>query len=491
MKLNLQNKGLEFVNADLLVIGMFEKDKPVNSLDKKLNGMISKSIAQKKFEGEFKQTISIFSLGNLPAEKVLIIGLGKKEDFNLEKLRKVCGFAAKIARDSKSNNYVNAFVEADFNASLKEKVQAIVEGTILGAYQFTKYKTEKKDLKTLSSATILCKVNFESKEGLKRGQIIAETIVYVRDLVNMPACDVTPKFLTSEAKKAAKKYGMKFKVFGKKELTAKKMNAILRVSAGSSEEPQLIMLETNPRAKKKIALVGKGITFDSGGLDIKPPGNMLDMKSDMAGAATVLGAAIVAARLKFPINVLTIMAASENMTGSSAQKPGDIFVAYNKKTIEIMNTDAEGRLVLADAVAYAEEQKPAAIIDIATLTGASVVVLGYAGAPFLCNNEKLRKAINVASEETQERLWELPLWDDFRDAIKGDLADVRNIGKGKGYEGGMITAGTFIESFIKNTPWLHIDIGGAGWFIEDQDYISKGGTGYGVRLFTSLIENWK
>ncbi|NQU98142.1 leucyl aminopeptidase [Candidatus Woesearchaeota archaeon] len=494
MKINIKTEKPENVKSELLIIGHFEKEKfPHPILDKKLKGRISKAIKEKKFEGEFKQIYSVSSLGLASPEKVLLVGLGKKKDFDIEKLRQVAAFTAKIARDGKIKDFRTALLDFEIKGkSTTDRAQALTEGMLLGLYKFTHYKTDKKEQPhKINEAVILTKDVSNTKKGVKRGEILAEATNYVRDLVNIPACDMTPTVLANEAKKIAKKNGIKIKIFGKKELQKKKMNAILGVSSGSTQEPKLILMETNPKAKKKMAIVGKGITFDSGGLDIKPSSYMLDMKCDMAGAAAVLGTVMVAAKLKLPINVLGVMVASENMTGGAAQKPGDIVTAYNKKTIEIANTDAEGRLVLADAVAYAEEKKPVAIVDIATLTGTSIVVLGYSGAPLISNDEKLKKAIKKAADETHEKVWELPIWEEFREAIKGELADVRNLGKGKGYEAGTITAATFIEAFIKKTPWAHLDIGGVGWFIEDNDYVPKGGTGYGVRLLVNFLENWK
>lgn len=493
MKLVSKTDKPDNIKTELLIIGCFEKEKFTSPLiDKKLKGAISKAFKEKKFEGEFKQAYSVSSLGNANFEKLLLVGLGNKKEFDLEKLRKISGFTAKIARDNKILKYTSNLLCVDMKYSSDEKSQAFAEGTVMGLYQFLKYKTQGKNkINEIKEVTVLTNDVNKTNKGLNKGELLGNITNYVRDLVNMPACEATPTYLANEAKKWAKKEGFKITVLGKKELEKKKMNALLGVGKGSSQESKLVIMETNPKAKKKIALVGKGITFDSGGLDIKPASYMLDMKSDMAGSAAVLGAIIIASKLKLPINVIGVMALAENMLGASAQRPGDIITAYNKKTIEIINTDAEGRLVLADAVAYAEEKKPEVIIDIATLTGAVVVALGYSAAGLISNNDKLKNALKKSGERTFERVWELPLWEEFRDVIKGELADVRNVGKGKGFEGGTIVGGAFIESFIDKTPWAHLDIGGTGWFVEDQDYISKGGTGYGVRLFTDLLENWK
>lgn len=493
MKITLKSDKTESTKTELLIIGQYEKEKFSHlNIDKKLKGIIAKAIKEKKFEGEFRQTYSVSSLGNLKSDKIVIVGLGEKKEFTKERLRRIAGFTAKIARDCKIKSYTTNLARTDIKLSTTEKIQTIVEGTIMALYDFNRYKTQNKDkVSEVTEVVLLTDDMVSANKGVSRGKILAETTNYVRDLVNIPPSEATPTYLAKEAKAAGKKEKIKVTVFGKKELQKHKMNAILGVSRGSIQEPKLIILETNPNAKHKVAIVGKGITFDSGGLDLKPPRYMLEMKSDMAGSAAVLGTVIAAKKLKLSINIIGIMAASENMPGQDAQKPGDIIKAYNKKTIEIIDTDAEGRLVLADAVAYAETKKPEAIIDIATLTGACVVVLGYAAAALISNNDSLKEAIKKAADNTHERVWELPLWDDFRELVKSDIADVRNIGKGKGYEAGTITAATFIEAFVEKTPWAHLDIAGTAWFAEGNDYIPKDGTGYGVRLLIDLLENWK
>ncbi len=477
IKITTENK----IKAELFVMGQFEGEK-------NLKESISRLAKEDKFTGEFKQTY-LFSDEDQP---IMLMGLGKKADFNLEKLRKIAGFSARKAVEYKVRSLATTLSQTEMKgADAAKKAQAVTEGLILGAYKFVRYKTETKEKETPK----LCNIVLISKDksaikGMEKGKLLAETANYVRDLVNTPAADMTPTLLANEAKKVAEENKLKITVFGKKELEQKKMNSIIGVGRGSVQEPKLIVIETNPKAKKKIALVGKGITFDSGGLDIKPWPYMVNMKSDMAGAAAVLGAVRIAAKLKLSVNIVGIMACAENMPGGTAQRPGDIITSYSKKTIEVVNTDAEGRLVLADAVTYAEEQKPEAIIDIATLTGSCIVALGYSAAALICNDENLKKSLKKASAETGELLWELPLLDDFRDAVKGKLADVKNVGNEKA-GAGTITGGTFIESFIQKTPWAHIDIGGMGWFIEDKDYVPEGGTGFGVRLLASLAENWK
>lgn len=484
MKINQKNEKPEICKTDLLILPLFEKQTANAVLDKKLKAGISKLQKEDKFDAEFKKTYIITSMGLIPSDNIMLLGMGKKEQFTEDRLRRAAGIAAKTAKRLKVNKVAFSL---DFKDNLAEYAQAFTEGFVLGSYNFIQYKTEEKKKEPLiKELLILSSANVNS--SLKKAQLLAETVNYVRDLVNMPACTVTPTYLANEAVKFAKKEKIKVTVLGKKELEKKGMNAILGVSKGSSQEPKLIMLETNPKAKKKIAIVGKGITFDSGGLDIKPWPYMKDMKSDMAGAAVVLGTVMIATKLKLPVNVVGIIGACENMPGPSAQKAGDIIVSYSKKTIEILNTDAEGRLVLADAVAFAEEQKPDAIIDLATLTGSCIISLGHAGAALIGTDEKLKDALKKASANTGERIWELPIWDEFREGVKGDVGDVKNLSP-EPMGAGTITAATFIESFIKNTPWAHLDIAGTAWQVEEKDYDFKGGSGFGVRLLINFLEN--
>ncbi|MBU1201956.1 MAG: leucyl aminopeptidase [Nanoarchaeota archaeon] len=494
MKLNIITGSIEEIKTELLIIGHFEDELFKNrELDLKLKNIITKALKEKKFSGEFKQVLITSTFGLIRPERIMLLGLGKQKEFTIEKLRRVSGLSAKMARESNMKSFTTTLSDINIkDSSLEETTQAVTEATILSLYQFTKYKTvDKEKIKTVNEVSFLSQNPKKAKKGLEKGRIIADATNYVRTLVNMPPSEVTPTYLANEAKRIAKEQNIKVTIFGKNELKKKGMNGILAVNKGSSQEPKLIILETNPKAKKKIAIVGKGVTFDSGGLDIKPWPYMVDMKSDMAGAAAVLGTVLVASKLKLPINVLGVMPAVENMPDGSAQKAGDIITSYNKKTIEVINTDAEGRIILADAIAYAEEQKPDAIIDLATLTGTCIYVFGYAAAAMVSNDEKLKKALTQSSQRTFERVWELPLWDDYRDAVKSDVGDVRNIPKGKGYEAGTITAATFIEAFVKNTPWAHLDIAGTAWFVEEKEYIPKGATGYGVRLLTDLLETWK
>jgi len=433
---------------------------------------------QKGNSGEFKQITF--------KNDVITIGLGKKEKLTSEKLRRVIGHVVKFVRDRR---YSKANIDLDSFGKQDNIARIVAETSIIATYTLTKYKTDKKaQVEYLKEISITSNKNI-SKE-VKEGIILGETTNYVKNLVNMPSQDLNPTTFAQEAKTLSKKYGFKVKILGKKELEKKGMNAILAVAKGSVQEPKLIIIETNPKLKNRIALVGKGVTFDSGGLDIKPWPHMKDMRCDMGGGAAVLGAVRIVGEMKLPVNLLAVIGAVENMPGPAAYKAGDIIKSYSGKTIEVWNTDAEGRIVLSDAVSYAEEQKPKALIDIATLTGASISTLGFAAAPYVTNDNTLRSKLNLASNDSGEIVWELPLLDDYREAVKGKVADVKNLGS-PDRAAGVTTGATFIEAHIKNVSWAHIDIGAMAWFPADTDYAQEGATGFGTRLFASLLKNWK
>ncbi|MFH1401115.1 MAG: leucyl aminopeptidase, partial [Nanoarchaeota archaeon] len=348
-------------------------------------------------------------------------------------------------------------------------------------------------VKVVDAMAILCQdaVKADVEQGIMLATILADAQNYTRDLINTPARDMTPTVLAAEAQKLAKKHNLGVKVFGKADLKRMKMEALLGVSAGSDQEPKLIVLEYNKSAKESIAFVGKGITFDSGGLSIKPWNYMLEMKDDMSGGATVLGAMSAIAQLKPKVRIIGVIAASENMLGGSAQKPGDIVKAYNGKTIEVLNTDAEGRLVLADALSYVSKDiKPKAIVDLATLTGACIVALGMTVSGLMTNNRELADKVRTAGGTVAERVWELPLVQEYHDLMKGDIGDLRNIQKGKGYEAGTSSAGAFLSNFVEKTPWVHLDIAGTAFQSEEREYWPRFATGWGVRLLAQLARDW-
>lgn len=494
MKIDAVASSLRTFKTDLLAIGVFEDERltgDAKDVDTLLNGLLAETIRKEEFKGEFRQTRLVTNGKNI--RNILFVGLGKKDEYDAEKLRKASAVTAKIVRANRIKSFSTVLhrIEIKYH-SASEKAKAVAEATVLGLYKYGKYKTEKNDF-SIESLTLLEEDRRNLKDveaGIKTGLVIADATNYTRDLVNGPAGFVTPSFMADEARRIAKENNLRVHVFGKEEIKSMGMGALLGVSKGSEQEPKFIILEHNPTAKERIAVVGKGITFDSGGLDLKPYQYMEDMKQDKAGAAAVLGIMQIAAKLKLPIHVIGAMPVTENMPGGRAQKPGDIVTAYNKKTIEVVNTDAEGRLVLADAISYVEKNfKPSAIIDMATLTGACVVALGYHAAAVLGSDKLVEKA-KIAGSETFERVWQLPLWPEHKELVKSEAADVRNSLKGATVDAGTILGAAFLSNFV-TVPWLHIDIAGTAWSPEERDYIPRAATGYGVRLISQMLLNWK
>ncbi len=362
----------------------------------------------------------------------------------------------------------------------------------MGEYRFNEYRTDRTDdTHSLQSCTLLTTSNVhlnEAKDGAKRGQILGEATCFVRDLCNHPANVMTPSRVVTEAKKIAREAKVRLKVLDRKQQEKLGMGGLLGVSRGSIEPPQFIILEYlgGPRTQKPIVFVGKTVTFDSGGISLKPSENMEQMKADMTGGAEVLATIRAASRLKLPVNAIGLLPVTENMPGGRATKPGDILTMLSGKTVEVQNTDAEGRLILADGLAYASRFKPACVIDIATLTGAAAVALGQFAIGMLGNDDPLKADIKKAGNHAGERVWEMPLWDEYFEQLKSDVADMRNIG-GRG--GGMITAAMFLSKFVGDHPWVHLDIASTDWGTTERPYIPKGPTGIGTRLLIQYLLN--
>jgi leucyl aminopeptidase len=321
------------------------------------------------------------------------------------------------------------------------------------------------------------------------GEVIAESTAMVRDMVNSPSADMTPTIVASKAREIAKEFGLKLQVLERSQMEKLGMGALLGVAAGSAQPPKFIIVEYRRGGKKPyIALVGKTITFDTGGISIKPAENMDKMKDDMSGGAAVLGALRTAAALKLPLNIAGLLPATENMPGGSAYKPGDVLRTLSGQTIEIINTDAEGRLILSDALAFACRYKPAVIVDIATLTGACRVALGQEATGMLGTGEKFKQKIRAAGEKTGERVWEMPLWEEYYEQIKSDIADMKNTG---GRDGGVITAAALLSKFVQDHPWVHLDIAATAWTEKERPYTPKGATGIGMRLLTQFLRDYE
>ncbi|MBI2233377.1 MAG: leucyl aminopeptidase [Candidatus Aenigmarchaeota archaeon] len=493
MKMQATSEPILKHKTAVLIVGAFgdELTQDAALVDKALNGALKDLSTSKEFSGKFKEFHIVSTHGKIAAKRVMLVGLDKKTELNNEKLRKVSGFAAKNIRNAGIKEFSTTLHNIQFS---QEAVQATAEGIALGIYRFSKYKKRDENQNEIAGVFLLTDSSHinDVNRGIKTAQIISDAVNQARDISNTPANIMTPAQLADEAERVAKECKLKIKVYSKAEIEKMGMNCILAVSRGSAEEPKLIVLEHNTNAKETIAIVGKGVTFDSGGLDIKPWQYMEEMKSDKCGAAAVLGILKTAAKLNLPIHVVGVMPATENMPSGSATKPGDIVTAYNKKTVEIINTDAEGRLILADALSFTEEKfKPRAIIDLATLTGACVVALGYEAAAVLGNDEALIEKLKAAGNKSFERLWQLPVWDEYDEAIESESADVRNTNKGPSPSAGTIQGAAFLKKFINSASWAHIDIAGTSWLPAERDYQPKSATGYGVRLITQFLMDWK
>lgn len=449
------------------------------------------SVANKEFSGKENESVLLYT-NDKKNPRLLLVGLGEEKKMTVEKLRRATATATKKGKSLKAETIaVNVPAAKEF--SVKEIAVAMTESSLLSLYKFDKYLSNGNKNNKLSNIIFVladAKHKKEFENGIKIGEILAAGTTLARDLANAPGNEIYPKTLAKTAQAAGKKFGFKTTVFDKRKIQQLGMGGVIAVSKGSEKDPRFIILEYGRQFKKHgtIVLVGKGVTFDSGGISIKPAANMAEMKMDMSGAATVIGTFQTIARLKIQKHIIGLIPSVENMLSGSAMKPGDIVRHYNGKTSEVDNTDAEGRLILADALSYASTFKPDLVIDLATLTGAVVVALGHFATGMVGNDQRVMDALKEAGEKTYERVWQLPFYDEYEKLIKSDIADVKNVG---GRWAGAITAGCFLKKFIGDYKWAHLDIAGTAILEADQDYTPKGGSGVGVRLLTEFLINWK
>lgn len=480
MKITVRKQTGTKIAADLVAIGLAKDRRPVSlaaELNRKLGGLMTKTLKKEAFEYKAGETKLISAHGKIGARYLLVIGLGEKRPDSRR--------AAAIA--VKNGNKIRA---RKVSLILGDDAEALAEGSVLGSYGFDLYKSrENLTKKTVEEVEILSAGRDIStlSKAARRGKVIGEMTNYARDLINTPASDMTPRRMADEARKIGRLPRLSAKVLDRAACKRLGMGAYLAVARGSKEPPCFLHLTYRPTGKVhgKIALVGKGVTFDSGGLSLKTAQGMETMKDDMSGAAAVLAVMKVLSETRPAVEVHGIAAATENMPSGNADKPGDIVRTMAGKTIEILNTDAEGRLTLADAVSYAIRQKPDAVIDIATLTGACVIALGELCSGIMGNDQKLVDRIIASGRAAGELLWQLPLLEEYKEEIKSSVADIKNTG-GKG--GGTITAALFIQEFASpKTPWAHIDIAGPSWTEKDGDLCPRGGTGAMVRTLSRFL----
>jgi leucyl aminopeptidase len=496
MNFQVQEGRAEKYPCELLLLFSFDSSEDwggaIRAVDSEWKGFLTSLMKRGDFKGELHQCQLLYTQGALPARRVLLTGLGKRSEFDLEKWRGASAKAGKYIRDSGVKQFV--FPVKGFSDFPEDQLtEAFVTGLLLGIYQFNEHKTLERDkIKEIDEGTLLGESADETtliRNGLRTGRVISEAVCMARDLVNGPSNKVTPSLLAEKAGKISKEHGMELQVLEVGQAEDMGMGAFVAVAKGSHEPGKFIVLEYN-RDKEfdTIVLVGKGITFDSGGISLKPSEGMERMKDDMSGAAAILGAMEVAAKLQFPLRLVGIIPATENLPGGKAYKPGDVLKTLSGQTVEVISTDAEGRLVLCDALAYSLRYQPKAILDLATLTGACVVALGDYVSGIMGNDDALLQRVEDASAKTGEKVWRLPLWDEYFDYLKSDTADFRNVGT---RAGGAIIGGIFLSKFVEKIPWVHIDIAGPSNIEKEKPYTPKGGTGVGVRLLVQMLRDWK
>ena len=497
MQITLETKPFAAVESDALVSYVFEETDPVEGriaeIDQAAGGLLRKLASGGEFSGKPLEMTLVHAPAGLKAARLLLVGAGKREKFDVAGLRKIAGAALRYLKSRSAKKIAFLVRESDLH---EDSAQAVVEGALAADFETDKYKTDKKNEKCVDAFAVVGYGDGErsaGEKGVSRGKIIAEAQNFTRELVNEPSNKLTPKILADRAAAMAKDAGLAVDVLDEKRIADLKMGALLSVAQGSVEPPRVIVITYSPANAKPgapvIGLIGKAVTFDTGGISIKPADGMEKMKYDMAGGATMIGVMRALAALKPNVKVICVVPSTENMPGGKAQKPGDIQTAMSGKTIEVLNTDAEGRLILADAVHYAKQLGVTHMVDAATLTGAIVVALAnvnvgvFSGADQAWTDKVLASAKTVG-----EKMWQMPMDDEYREFIKGSFADIQNIGSGKG--GGSITGAWFIREFAGDTPWVHLDIAGTAWNDDAKPWLAKGPTGVAVRTLVQLVMSY-
>lgn len=475
-----------------VVVAVFESRKlsaVAQQIDQVSGGAIGAILRRGDLEGKPGQTLLLHNIPNLPSERVLLVGCGKEKEFSESRYRETTARSVTVIKDTGATEITSYLTELDVKGrDIAWKVRQAVEVTEASLYRFDQLKSKPNNHRRALRRVVLAVPKRSDlgagEQAIKQGQAIAEGVKLARDLGNLPGNICTPAYLAEQAVAIGKQYGLKTTVLEKEDMQQLGMGALLSVARGSRQPPKLIVLEYQgaKEGEPPVVLVGKGLTFDAGGISIKPAANMDEMKYDMCGGASVLGAVKAAAELKLPLNVVGIVPSSENLPDGDANKPGDIVTSMSGQTVEVLNTDAEGRLILSDALTYAERYKPALVIDIATLTGACVIALGAHASGLLANNDQLAREILSAGKYTHDRAWQLPLWDEYQKQLDSNFADMANIG---GREAGTITAACFLSRYAKNFKWAHLDIAGTAWKTGKE----KGATGRPVPLLVQFLIN--
>ena len=490
MEFSIKSGSPEKQRSGCVVVGVFEGRKltaSAQAIDAASGGFVSEVLRRGDLEGSLGKTLLLHAVPKVPADRILLVGLGREREFNEPAFRNAMSAAVKALKSTGTSEATVCLTDVplkrhDTGWKVEHAVLAIMEG----AYRFDQLKSKAPENKRALKKVVLHVARrneiSDGEVAIDRGRAIAEGMSLAKDLGNLPGNICTPTYLADQAVELGKRHGIKVEVLDQKDCEKLGMGCFLAVARGSNQPPKFIVMEYQggKRDEAPIALVGKGITFDTGGISIKPAAEMDEMKYDMCGAASVLGTLKAIALMKLPLNVVGVVPTTENMPGGKAIKPGDIVTTMSGQTVEILNTDAEGRLILCDALTYVEKFKPAAVVDIATLTGAMVVALGHVATGLFANSDPLARELINAGETSWDRAWHMPLWDDYQEALKSNFADFPNIGP---RAGGSITAACFLSRFTKSYPWAHLDIAGTAW----KSGAEKGATGRPVALLAHFL----
>jgi leucyl aminopeptidase len=481
MKLFIKNTRDTDFPCDALILPFTEKTVKIYDEPKSSLSQLIKKTFPKEFSGKQNELFLIPAPPGIRPERLLFVGLGKKEDISHEKVRQAGGKALVHLRERGMKNIA---LSTRLLLLLNMPAAAFIEGGLLGLYTFKRYLQEKDD-RGIRTITLLSRTSQSLKDDLRWIKTVVSAVNFAKDMINTPANDMTPSHLAERAR-SLKSKTFSVKILEKKDARRLGMGSYLSVASGSHQPPKFIVLHHGGAKGAPVVLIGKSITFDSGGLSLKPADGMEKMKYDMAGGAAVLGIMKAASEFRLPVNLIGILPATENVIGGSAARPGDIVRALDGKTIEIISTDAEGRMTLADAIVYAKRFRPKMIIDIATLTGACAIALGNVTVAMTGNSRDLTDALKQAGDDTYERVWEMPLFEEYKEYIKSDIADLKNTG---GKSGALMSSAYFLYTFAGDTPWAHLDIAGTAWVEKEKPYMPKGASGIGVRLVLYLIKN--
>ncbi len=486
--LNFKTGNLYKFKTDAVIIPVAE-DAQLHE-NEQVMSLAGKTATAEEFRGAKGDELTLYNLPAVNSPRIIFLGLGKINTIDTESLRSVCGKAVKkCIKNGIKNIIIAAPSSGILGMEIKEVLESMLEGAFLGNHLFNRYKEDKKN-KPLDKIDLFVEprimINFSGLPS--QVETVCNGTILAREWVSTPSNLKKPEQFAKDIASIAKKENLVIKAFDYNNLKRLGFGAMIAVASGSKNKPKLLILKYTPKgAKKTIALVGKGITFDSGGINLKPSGSLEDMKMDMSGAAAVAATLISSAKIKPKVGIIGVIPIAENMPSVDAARPGDIVTGYNGKTIEINNTDAEGRLILADAISYVlKEYKPDILIDVATLTGACVVALGEKIAGLFSTDDELAEKIILSAKRTGERCWRMPLPEDYRELLKSEFADISNMSSSKW--GGAITAALFLSEFVKDTRWAHIDIAGPAYVKKETDYCGAGGTGFGVRLLCDLIQ---